>query len=160
MSPTLKEKATAAGSSNSNTSQGSRCVTPVVTPICSSPGVLLSPTVAGFIPLTAIGKPLILPKPTHQDNCFSPTFITSPQQLLPSLRVISPASSVPVSSSAWSQSPGSPNKVTARKYPTRLRSKQKNEDMYKYSVEKTSPKKTVPNGYMLYCKEKRNSVLK
>ena len=171
-------------SSSRSSSRGSRSVTPIYPK--PSPGVLVSPPLAGFIPLQTIGKPLILPKPDHQDNCFSPppihpplvhpplahsppghsplehSLLTSPQ-LLSRFRVM--ASSIPVPEPAMlpqffpdisrcmtqSQWLRSVVKVPARVW----QGEEKNK-----SVEKGSQKKTIPNGYMLYCKERRNSLVK
>ena len=160
-------------SSSRSNSQGSRCVTPIYPK--PTPGVLLSPSITGFIPLQTIGKPLILPKPPYQDDCFSPTSLRSPltsPQLVPTLRMVPTACPVTVSEaplilpqffqditkSTRSQWLGSIIKVPARRYSTRTRNKERIQG--KCAVEKGPQKKTIPNGYMLYCKYKRNSVFK
>ena len=162
---------------NRNNSQASRCVTPISPR--TMPGVLVSPS--AFIPLQSMGKPMILPKPP-QGDCFSSPIVRpsliSPQ-IVSTIKLIPSACSVQVSEAATltqfcldvtspirtrSQRFGSPVMMPAqrwipfRKRRTRSRNKEKHED--KCGVEKGSQKKCIPNGYMLYCKKRRNHVLR
>lgn len=147
-----------------NNSQTSRCATPI-SPI-PIPGVLVSPSV-GFIPLKSIGKPMILPKPP-QGDCFSPPLLRSPlisPQFVSTIRLIPSACSVPlpdaVAVTQFCPDVGNRIRTSPVTRPARkCRTKARNKDEDKRGGDKGSQKKCIPNGYMLYCKKRRNHVLK
>jgi hypothetical protein len=152
-------------SSSRSSSQGSRSVTPIYPKL--SPGILVNPSLAGFIPLQSIGKPLILPKPGNEDSCFSPPLVHSPltsPQLLPRFPMLPTATSVPEPVMLPQFFPDMSNSSRTRpqwlrsviKVPARLCKRGEERERF----EKGSQKKTIPNGYMLYCKERRNSLVK
>lgn len=154
--------------SSRTSSQGSRCATPVCPR--SSPAGLLSSPVTGFIPLPSTGKPLILPKPPNQDGYHSPSPQNSPltsPQLVPTLRAIpqkdAPAvlpqfpPSLTSTGAPLAQCLGSVIRVPARRYGPTSRSKESCKETGKDAA---SPEKTMPNGYMLYCNEKRSDVFR
>ena len=150
-------------SSSRSGSQESHCVTPIYPK--PTPGVLLSPSVPGFIPIQTIGTPLILSKPHYPDECFSPPSspLTSPQ-LLSSFRVIPTASSVPEPAFLPQFFPDITNRTRSQwlcsviEVPARAWNNESPEEIDKGVVK--SQKKTIPNGYMLYCKDKRSCVIK
>lgn len=149
----LYEKNKRSNSSRRCNSQGSRCITPIMPK--PTPGVLVSPSVMGFVPFETIGKPLILPKPPSQEGCFSSS--TSPlRSPFASPQLIS---TMTQTHSTWLGS-GQVIKVPAKKCRGKASGKERPIKGKGRGRRKGLQKKTIPNGYMLFCKDKRNRIFK